>query len=111
MNTKTKACAAYNPSKYIPDEIQNSMFLPLMQKPRMGRGIVGWLKNYSLVAIKYSVHPLISYAPRAEQILGGGGGIPIEIFLRSKFLQKNRMCPRWKKILDTPLLVWLSLNL
>ena len=109
MNTITEACPAvrhkwhiplmnqirggesYNPSKYIPDEIRNSMFLPLMQKPLMGRGIVGRLKNYSLVAIRYSVPPLISYAPRAEKNLGGGG-IPMEIFLGSKFLQKNRMC-------------------
>ena len=97
MNTITEACAAYNPSKYIPDEIQNSMFLPLMQKPLMGRGIVGRLKNYSLVAIKYSVHPLISYAPRAEQILGGGGEFPLKYFYALTSYKKIECAPDERK--------------
>ena len=84
------------PSKYAPDEIHNSMFLPLMKKSLIGAGHRGQTLKTILVIIRYTSLPLICYAQGAEFLLGGPKFL---LFMMKIFLPppKNGICPWWKK--------------
>ena len=58
------------PSIYNPDEIWNSMFLPLMKKALMG-GIGGRSQNTSLFIMGYSALSIVCYIRGAKHFLRG----------------------------------------
>ena len=84
-------------SKYNPDEILNSMFLPLMIKALI------WAKTSLSLDINYDMKfcpPLVCYAPDAEFFffLGGGQGRFKTFLLRSEPTGKKKA----KKITPSP---------
>ena len=81
---------AYARSKYAPDEIRNSMFLPPEKKALMDA------KTSLLLILLF--YPLMSVMPQEQMLFRGAeNSTPDEKFLPPS---KKRICPWWIQILE-----------